>query len=123
MCPSSCATSNAKNATEAIAVASRSKKKRYSQAKAIRTVQCMDTGTRRHAPICKSSVSIRPPCWKVYLRGCLPPRFPRRILSVELRELRVQRRPVAREHGRLGEEGLAHDGEELCRVLGGVRVD
>src|SRR5262245_21637840 len=46
-----------------------------------------------------------------------------RVLLVEQRELSVQLRPVACEHRRLGEEGLAHHREELGRVLGRVRVD
>src|SRR3989442_13739930 len=53
--------------------------------------------------------------------GSLGP--PRRILAVEHRELRVQLGPVAREHGGFGEEGLAHDGEELGGGLGRGFVD
>src|SRR5882672_5646952 len=46
-----------------------------------------------------------------------------RILLVEKCELSIQLRPVSREHGRFGEESLAHHGEELGRVLSGVGVD
>src|SRR6266568_3243655 len=46
----------------------------------------------------------------------------RRILAVEKRELPIQLGPVAREHRGFGEEGLAHDGEELGWVLGRVVV-
>src|SRR5207247_1490543 len=62
---------------------------------------------------CERSESLRPSL-------AYPPRG---ILPIEERELSVQLRPVAREHGGLGEEGFAHHGEELGRVLGGVLVD
>src|SRR5262245_17236717 len=66
-----------------------------------------------------ASVYEVPALIKVYSGSALP----RRVLPVEQRELLVELRPVAREHGRFGEERLAHHCEELGRVLGRVRID
>src|SRR5882672_6855512 len=55
--------------------------------------------------------------------ACVVLHTARRVLFVEQRELSIQLGPVAGEHGRLGEEGLAHHREELGRVLGGVGID